>query len=257
MTSRERARAAEWKPVDDELEHWSLAGHTARLWLRDDDAVDVTPPLQRLIGLCEAAHVPVLVAAVPASATDALAAYLEAHPVSDGAVHGYAHANHARAGEKAQEFPPYRAVSEITAEISAGRQRLAAMLGDRLSPIYVPPWNRIAPDVAALLPGLGFLGISTFGTTSLFPGAPPMTEINTHVDIIDWRGTRGGRPTDWLASDLAEQLAWARQNGRPAIGVLTHHLVHDASAWAFLERLFEETRLDPRVQWVRATDLLA
>lgn len=256
MTSRERARAADWKPVHDELERWSMAGHTARLWLRDDDAVDVTPPLERLIDLCEAAHVPVLVAAVPAPATDALAAYLAAHPVSNGAVHGYAHANHARAGEKAQEFPPYRPVSDITAEIGSGRQRLAAMLGRSLAPIYVPPWNRITAEVAALLPDLGFLGISTFGTTPLFQGPPPMTEINTHVDIIDWRGTRGGRPTDWLASDLAEQLARARQNGRPAIGVLTHHLVHDGAAWAFLERLFEQTRLDPRVQWVRAADLL-
>jgi glycosyltransferase involved in cell wall biosynthesis len=256
VTSRGRAHKAEWQPVHDELERWSAAGRTARLWLRDDDAIDVTPPLERLVGLCEAAHVPMLVATVPAPATDALAAYLEAHAITDGAVHGYAHANHARTGDKSQEFPPYRPLSQIIAEIGAGRQRLAALLGRSLAPIYVPPWNRIAPDVAALLPGLGFRGISTFGTTSLFQGDPPMAEINTHVDIIDWRGTRGGRATDWLASELAKQLAWARNNGWPAIGVLTHHLVHDGPAWTFLERLFEQTSIDPRVQWVRATDLL-
>ena len=37
--------------------------------------------------------------------------------------------------------------------------------------------------------------------------------------------------------------------GNETIGILTHHLVHDAAAWVFLEHLFEITS-DYNAQWL-------
>ena len=66
-----------------------------------------------------------------------------------------------------------------------------------------------------------------------------VTQVNTHVDIVDWRGTRGFVGEEAALGAVMSHLG--RQSGEPT-GVLTHHAVHDAPAWRFLERLFERTR---------------
>jgi hypothetical protein len=91
----------------------------------------------------------------------------------------------------------------------------------------------------------------------MFAAPSPVHELNTHLDIIDWRGTRGGRDLGALAIELAGHLAWARQNDVPALGVLTHHLVHDEIAWRFVEELFAETAHHAAVRWSRASDLIS
>lgn len=245
-----------WRPVHDELAHWLAAGRTARLWLRDDDVIEVTPALRRLSDFAWRHDVPVLMAAIPARATDELASYFAGAPLLDPAVHGYAHVNHARLGDKTQEFPPHRGSAVITAELKRGVDRLRTLFGERLQPIYVPPWNRIAPEVEALLPALGFAGLSAFGSRRLPPPGSGLGEIDTHVDIINWKGGRVGRPHEWLARELAAELARARADGRPHVGVLAHHLVHDETAWAFLDGLLGELRGHPAVRWVRAAELL-
>ena len=40
-----------WEPLAEELERWRLAGRRADFWLRDDDAVEPTAELDRLLGL--------------------------------------------------------------------------------------------------------------------------------------------------------------------------------------------------------------
>jgi hypothetical protein len=252
------ARAASnlWRPVCDELAIWSSAGRKARLWLRDDDATEDTPSLRRYGELIAAYDVPLLLAVVPAHATTRLADHLASRPLFDPAVHGYAHADHAPAGEKPQEFPVGRGPDVIRGELEAGRRRLIELFGARLAGIYVPPWNRISAEVARLLPDLGFSALSAFGGRSLLDSNPRLREINTHLDIIDWRGNRGGRDHAWLARELAQQLSLAREQGRDQVGVLTHHLVHDEVAWRFLELLLAFAADQRAILWCRAVDLI-
>jgi hypothetical protein len=246
-----------WQPVREELAAWSAVGRTAGLWLRDDDAVADTAPLRRLGALATRYRAPVLLAIIPAGATTGLADFISGEPLLDPAVHGYAHRNHAPPGEKAQEFPLHRGVEVIRAELGAGRRRLAELFGQRLTGIYVPPWNRISAEVAELLPDAGFSALSAFGSRRLLAPGQRLSEINTHVDIIDWRGNRGGRDPGWLAHELAAQLALARAQNRNHVGVLTHHLVHDDAAWRFLELLMAFAAEQDTVQWCRAPDLIA
>ncbi|HXF55211.1 MAG TPA: polysaccharide deacetylase family protein [Hyphomicrobiaceae bacterium] len=245
-----------WHPVRQELAHWCRAGRTARLWLRDDDATDDTPALRRYAELVASHRAPVLLAVIPARATCGLADYLANQPLFDPAVHGYAHANHAKPGEKSQEFPIHRGSEVIRAEITQGRRRLTELFGERLTAVYVPPWNRISPEVAGLLPGLGFSALSAFGARPLLGAPSSLCEVNTHVDIIDWRGNRGGRAHDWLARELADQLALARTHGRNHVGLLTHHLVHDDRAWRFLELLLAFAADEAALTWCRVNDLI-
>ena len=114
--------------------------------------------------------------------------------------------------------------------------------------MLVPPWNRIADDLVGSLPAIGFTGLSTFGHEK--PAAIQM--INTHVDLIDWKGTRGGRAADSLLGEFIENICATEK----PIGFLTHHLVHDEAAWHFMEILFEATaRHDGRL-WVSSREIL-
>ena len=40
-----------WQPLQAELARWIHASRSAKFWLRDDDAVEPTAALDRLIGL--------------------------------------------------------------------------------------------------------------------------------------------------------------------------------------------------------------
>lgn len=251
-------RATRWAPLREELARWQRAGQLARLWLRDDDAVTVTPALQQLASLCAAYGVPYLIAAIPAHADESLAAFLSGQQLAEVAAHGWSHRNHAGAGAKA-EFPVDRPAAEILHDLHAARARIDSLFRAQAVPIYVPPWNRIAPEIAALLPAAGFCAVSALGREHVgreqgTTAAPP--HVNVHLDIIDWRGSRGGREPDALIAELASHLAWAREDRRSAIGILTHHLVHDDRAWRFLEELFTETADHIAVRWMPARDLL-
>src|SRR5690606_25310203 len=97
--------------------------------------------------------------------------------------------NHAGPGQKKQELGGHRPAEAALADLAAGRHRLAALFGQDLAPVLVPPWNRIAPEVAARLPEIGFRGLSTFGAGDVTEPSG-ITVVNTHVDPIDWHGTR-------------------------------------------------------------------
>jgi peptidoglycan/xylan/chitin deacetylase (PgdA/CDA1 family) len=231
---------------DDFLRALDRATAPVAFWLRDDDATVPGAALDHLLRVTADHGVPVTLAVIPAPAGVALAERLLPATHVTVAVHGWAHVNHAGPGEKKQELGGHRPLAEVTGELRQGLERLARLFPGQLCPVLVPPWNRIAPEVTAALPGLGFTGLSVFGPEKQ-AGLPV---VNTHVDLIDWRGTRGGRDDAVLFAELAQAVA----RGGP-VGVLTHHLVHDAQAWGFLERLFALTRGHPGCRWVGLPEL--
>jgi hypothetical protein len=238
---------AGWAAVEQQLERFAAAGRRARLWLRDDDAVAPSPALERLLALCARHEVPVLLAVIPAGATPALASRLAAAPLAIPCQHGFAHANHAPQAEKKREYGPDRPLATMRAELEAGRDRLHALFGGSVAPIFVPPWNRIDAQVARLLPGLGFRALSVFGGK---PAAiPGLCRLDCRLDIMDWHGGRIGRDHGALAQELAGHLAQAFERDEP-VGVLGHHLVHDETAWGFLEALLALGARHPGACWI-------
>ncbi|MCJ2093555.1 polysaccharide deacetylase family protein, partial [Methylobacterium sp. J-072] len=229
------------------LDEVAARGQRVPFWWRDDDAVAASPALDRLLDLAEAHAVPLLLAAIPARIEPSLGDRLvSAHRVSV-AVHGLAHHNHAPPGEKPAEFGVHRPLDTLVAEAAAGlriaRERLPQAV---LLPVFVPPWNRLAPDLAAALPGLGYRGLSAVPG----PAIPGLDRLDATLDPIDWRGTRSLRDPDALLQSLAAGIT--RDPAQP-IGLLTHHLAHDAALRAFVADLLETccghpavTCLDPR-----------
>src|SRR5690606_39595463 len=52
----------EWTALEAELDLWAEAGRVASFWWRDDDATDVTPPLERLLRLKDSTRTPLTLA---------------------------------------------------------------------------------------------------------------------------------------------------------------------------------------------------
>jgi len=243
-----------WPLLDAELDLWAAQGRSARLWLRDDDATVPSPALDRLLNLCGRFDVPLLLAVVPAGAGQALARRLEREARILPCQHGFAHQNHAPKGEKAAEIGAHRPLDTMLAELAAGRRMLLDLFADRLRPVLVPPWNRIAPELLPRLPEIGIACVSTFGRQA--PGlSDSVPGLNCHVDIIDWKGGRQGHLAQKIVGDLVEALALARESGAP-VGILTHHLVHDEGAWLQLETLLSRTQAHDAAQWVSFDDVL-
>jgi hypothetical protein len=157
--------------------------------------------------------------------------------------HGYQHRNHAPAGGRKSEFPDERDQNAIEQDLRSGFRKLSDAFGDQFLPVLTPPWNRIGGRAVAILQSIGFIGLTRYlpRTAAAIQG---VNQVNTHVDVIDWRG-RNGPPGGFWGEDACLSLfighLQARRLGKAdkdePTGVLSHHLVHDPATWRFLEKL--------------------
>ncbi|SFP45586.1 hypothetical protein SAMN03159463_04246 [Mesorhizobium sp. NFR06] len=240
-----------WQPLVEELASLQRADRKVEFWLRDDDAVDPTPALDRLLGLTGEFAVPVTLAVIPALTDEKLVARLDQAPHATVAVHGWAHRNHAPEDQKKQELGPHRPREAVLDDLTRGLARVTGLHGARAVPMLVPPWNRIDAGLVPDLGSIGFAALSVYGP----PKPASLAVINSNVDIMDWHGTRGCRDHATLVQAIAAQLQDAFDGGEP-VGLLTHHLVHDESAWLFLERLFAVTARAGACAWLPIRTLI-
>ncbi len=250
-----------WKYLSEELDAWATAGHSATLWWRDDDAVEPSPALARLLALAEARDLPLALAVIPARASVALAQWLESQPARTTLLqHGYAHQNHARDGEKKAELGARRPTNIVIEELTRGWARMAALFGETWEPVLVPPWNRIAEPLVPELAGLGYRGLSTHGPRAAALAAPGLVQVNSHLDIMHWPDPRGFLGQAESLEVLVAQLRARRLGEADATeptGLLTHHPAHDEPAWAFLETLLDRLAGHPAVRFVEAGEAFA
>lgn len=252
--------AADWSSLLAELDCWGEADRIAKLWWRDDDAAAATPELAALLRIADGT--PIALAVIPALATADLASVLRDLPLVTVLQHGWRHANRA-VGDKKSEYPSGLPASVAAAEIATGRDRLAALFGIRTLLIFVPPWNRIAPELLAVLVDKGIVAVSTFASARQPEWSPclplGLARLDTHVDLTDWKG---GKRFIGAAVALGLLTFWLRHvrlgNRSPdcAIGILTHHMVMDRETAAFASQLVELVAGHPAGRWVDIAEML-
>jgi hypothetical protein len=249
-------QATGWGDLIDELDRWAEAARVARLWWRDDDAVRPTPQLDRLLGLADG--VPIGLAVIPASVEPGLAERLVGLAGVAVLQHGWRHANHARHGKKS-EYPPTRNSAAVAAELVDGRVRLAELFGAQALPIFVPPWNRFAPEFVPLLPAAGFGALSAMAPIRGPPLPSGIADIDVHVDPVAWKDGSGFIGTDATLGRILGELRNRRLGDIPvsgAIGILTHHLIMDDPTAAFIARLRTVIREHRAAQWIAPEEML-
>lgn len=224
-----------WAALEEEIARWREAGRTVEFWWRDDDAIAPTAPVKRLLELSASSGVPLALAVIPLDAKPELFDRMTARVL----MHGTDHRNRAPGGGKKTEFPPD---DDPLDRLARAREKLSALAGTAFVPVLAPPWNRLRADLVPALPSVGLRGLSAFGARGPVRG---VVEVNTHVDIIDWRGTRAFCGEAAALGAAVRHLAARRTGAADATeptGWLTHHQLHDGAAWKFLSELFERTR---------------
>ena len=230
-----------WAALESEVRRRSAAGRPVEFWWRDDDATSPNPGLDRLLELSSQHVIPVALAVIPEDVEKEL--FDRVHEHVTVLQHGTDHRNRAAPGEKKTEYPGAEPASEALRRIAEGRKKLEGV--PRFLPVLAPPWNRFRKDLLDKLPGLGFRGISAYGAQSRREAAPGLVQVNTHIDIIAWRLGRRFAGEEQM---IAQAMKWLTLDG--PIGWLTHHAVHDAPAWDFLDRLFSMRG----VRWLSARE---
>jgi len=272
-----------WRDLVEELDRWGAAGRVAALWWRDDDAVTASAALADLLSLADG--IPLVLAVIPAEADRRLAPPLARHAGVAVAQHGWRHANHA-SGNKKSEFPDSRNRDDVAADLAAGRDRLRTLFGGRAWPVLVPPWNRFSAAFLSLLPQVGFRGLSRISprfpapprreeqdvrddsesprprparsVCGIGPGGRGVAEADVHVDLVDWKGSRGfigeAAALGGLVAHLGARRCAEADPGK-AVGILTHHRVMDAASRDFLDRLTRLIAAHRAARWVDAAEL--
>lgn len=236
-----------WRALAAELDAWREAGRRASFWWRDDDAGAPHPALERLLALAAETGVPLGLAVVPAWLAADVAGLILGTPAAVTVLqHGFAHENHETATAPGRrkvlraECGAVRPAATVLGEIAEGRARLAALVGARLLPVFVPPWNRIAPAVVAGLPALGYGALSAFGPRPAAEPAPGLAQVNCHADPIVWReGKRfagAGVTLDRLRAHLQARREGGAEPSEPT-GLLSHHRDMDPAFWTFAREL--------------------
>lgn len=232
---------ADWSPLRRELALWRSNGLALPMWWRDDDAVVPTPELEQLTRLSQELGLQVHLAVIPAQAQKSLADFLAEPSPCVPIVHGWAHQNNAPPGAKKAEFGHPRPASEH--ELKEALAIMRALFGAKLIPAFVAPWNRLHPSYEQVLRDLGYEIVSTFLARNAAHPVPGLLSVNTHVDPINWRGSRGLVEPAQIIDSCVSQLQ-ARRTGDADIlepfGYLTHHLVHTKGIWDFSRAFLSE-----------------
>lgn len=216
-------------PVQDALEQRTSP---ATIFFRDDDAGWDDIALHALLDRFAAHGLAIDLAAIPTAVSEPLARRLLGR-IGDGETiglhqHGFGHANHQHAGRKC-EFGDARGHDAQHEDIDAGYQRLRHLFGERLDPIFTPPWNRCTQATADVLNTLGFASLSRDRTAApVEPGA--LVELPVTLDWSKWmRGPHA-------EAQLAEQLSHALAHTGPC-GIMLHHADMSATDLNRLESL--------------------
>ncbi len=193
-------------------------------FFRDDDAGWDDERLRALLDVFLDRGAPLDLAVIPAELRPPLARELLARartaPVGFHQ-HGFAHVNHEAEGRPA-EFGPSRTAEDLRRDLAYGRERLGALLGDALDPIFTPPWNRCSKATAECLAELDFAVVSRDSGAAPF-GIPGLDELPISVDWLKRR--KGVR----LSLEAVGELLAAAARDRHQVGVMLHHEAMDGA----------------------------
>jgi hypothetical protein len=214
------------------------------VFFRDDDAGWRSDRLGALLDVFGEHDLPVDLAVIPAALDRTLADRLRRLPARVGLhQHGFAHRNHEPNGRKF-EFGPNRPTAAQREDIATGADRLQQLLGDRLDPIFTPPWNRCAPETGRCLVELGFEVLSREHRAEPLNLAG-LKEIPVHVD--------------WCRPDREQRLIAAMASCNP-VGLMFHHAEMDRAerehAGELLALLARHDKVEPRPMAVVAAALV-
>lgn len=260
---RPRQYASVWRlpPVDwrEQLAaavEKGLGNHSPSVFFRADDIGAGGRAFETLCRLFRHHGVPLGMAVVPAWLSDIRKKQLfEAAPLEEPLwgwhQHGWRHVNWQRSG-KNSEFGEHRPHDKQLRDISQGRKKMAEIFGERFTPIFTPPWNRLSTATLRILQELDFKGVSI--VKPLPRGLKPAVTLKTlriHLDLHTRKAKDGAADFQTLLAELSSLLG-----KNDMAGIMIHHHRMNHFSFEFLHELLNILKIQPRVQLPGFSDLL-
>lgn len=163
--------------------------------------------------------------------------------------HGFRHMNHEPEGRKKSEFGQARPAKAKQKDVSKGLDILEHYLGDRLVPLFTPPWNRCDGETLEALSDLGFDAVSRgAGARPSLPGK--LAELPVNVDLH----TRKESTAEDALSALLMELEQGLASGM--CGIMLHHQRMNRAATEFLDRMLSVLGQSGRLAVTHPADLI-
>ncbi|WP_068087614.1 DUF2334 domain-containing protein [Polycladidibacter stylochi] len=239
-----------------ELDWFKARGRCISFWWRDDDCIRVTTALRRLLHIQERHSTPLALAVVPYAfhqetieQQSKLIDCLRQHKGVNVFGHGFSHrptvmeqTSLTQINRLGRVVEPVKAEFGSLCELATGLQMIAqgfeimrGSFNGLFMPVFVPPWNRLDPKFWRSMSKCGYKALSSYAFTKKF--SPE--QVQTHLDIIHWRGDKEFCGYDALIHQLGLQFARRRAGSDEPIGILSHHLVQDDRGFEFLDFFIE------------------
>ncbi len=243
-----------WQLLSAEILQWQ---QPVQFWWRDDDAIANTPALQQMLKLAQEYSIAVHLAVIPAALETSLNTLKSVanKPYSYVLQHGFEHKSYALPKQRKIELGGTQNSQLLLQKLQRGNHLLAAVFDRQYLNILVPPWNRIADDLALLLPDNGYRKLSILGTAKQ---RDQDFQLNVHIDIINWKQRAFAGETvvlDKIIAHLRDKRLNPNIGSTKPCGLMTHHLDHDPQCWHFLQKFFTFCQQYPQIEWLSGQEL--
>jgi hypothetical protein len=239
-------------PLRRELDQWKLAGQSVAFWLRDDDAIIMTPKFQPLLALQQKYDLPIVIAVIPKIAGVCLANVIRQYSKISVVQHGWSHDNHMNDNKFYSEFSADRMLGEVHNDLQAGKAQLKQLYGKQFVDGFVPPWNHFSAHLLPLLKNYEFIS----GREHTVCANSPVPSLPAHIDVLRWKGQPRFRGRRRIVREVCAQLKSQCQTGQyQPVGILLHHLDMDKMTWQFLDELMDVLTAHPAADFVDIRDL--
>ncbi|MBR71921.1 MAG: hypothetical protein CMM30_03140 [Rhodospirillaceae bacterium] len=233
-------------------------GLPVEFWWRNDGVYSKSNDLRQLSSLASNEGVPVAISVIPEKMRDDIVFHIKNFDNHFVIQHGYAHKNHAHISEQKNELSLNRPIKDSLKDLSIGFRNLSSEFECKFLPILVPPWNRLSTQIIPHLNSLGLMGLSCLGGRNFPNPVSNIFQTNTHIDLIDWKGTNRFIGTGAAIAFACKHLS-DKRNGKAdpfePTGLLTHHMRMDFSSWAFIGTFIRKTKTISDVQWPSIQDI--
>lgn len=230
-----------------------LAAHgQVKLFFRADDIGVPSKNYSRMMALFLKYRIPLCLAVVPAWLTrqrwESMARFRKkGGDLFCWHMHGYRHMNHEKEGKKF-EFGPGRSSRKLYDDLSQGSARLQSIIGEGLTPVFTPPWNRCTSGTMDILKQIGFKAVSrSHGSLPLPP--PGLKDFPVHVDLHTRKEKQAGKGWEKLVKELSKGME------SKTCGIMIHHMRMNNQAFIFLEYLLERFAGYEQIKTVTYKDL--
>lgn len=233
-----------------ELRLWAQAGRAPILWWRDDDARAPGEALDKLLDLSRRHGAPLTLAAIAGPHLPALVRRIEREASVEIAIHGFKHINRQPEGRGFGEVVPEDSLEWVRAQLRA--TVMAFHRAGAQPTLFVPPWNNLAHQVLEAIGDSAITAVSAFDQKQ--GTCEGVARLDAHLDVLRWNGGARFRGRWRLLSRMRRLLAHRRLSEQwdEPLGLLTHHLDHDATTWTFLEQFLATFPVRARQDLMRA-----